>query len=131
MSMTDCGRTSYFTEEGVHMSTFSTYSIANSGMYVSQAGLAATSNNLANVNTTGASLVTVALSEDATVLSSGTSVGSGVSVASITRVRDLLLDSTYRTQNSKNSYLAVKSGNLEYMDEILSEFDSDPYDSDA
>jgi flagellar hook-associated protein 1 FlgK len=100
-------------------------------MYVSQAGLAATSNNLANVNTTGASLVTVALSEDATVLSSGTSVGSGVSVASITRVRDLLLDSTYRTQNSKNSYLAVKSGNLEYMDEILSEFDSDSSDSDA
>lgn len=106
-------------------STFGTYGVAYSGMYVSQAGLAATSTNLSNVNTTGASLVTVADAEKVTSLSDGSSTGSGVSVASITRARDELLDSTYRTQNAKASYYSVQNGDLAYMDEILSEYDSD------
>lgn len=112
----------HLAEEGEDMSTFGTYNIAYSGMYVSQAALTTTSNNLANVSTTGASRVQVASADKNTVLSSGTATGTGVSVASITRARDALLDSTYRTQNAKNTYLSVKSGNLEYMDEILSEF---------
>ena len=106
------------------MSTFGTYSVAYSGMYASQASLAATSTNLANVNTTGASKVQTANAEQNTVQSSGTSTGNGVSVASITRSRDILLDSTYRTQNATSTYLSVKSGNFEYMSEILSEYDT-------
>jgi len=103
-------------------STFSIYSVAYSGMYVNQAALTATSTNLANVDTTGASRVRVASTEKNTALASGTSTGTGASVASITRARDQYLDSTYRIQNAKNTYLSVKSGNLEYMDTILSEF---------
>lgn len=105
-------------------STFGTYSIAYSGMYVSQAALAATSTNLANINTTGATVVRVANSEQ-NILANGTSIGSGVTVAAITRARDQLLDNTYRAQNADTGYWAVKSGNLEYMQEILSEFEAD------
>ncbi|MBP2666056.1 MAG: flagellar hook-associated protein FlgK [Firmicutes bacterium] len=110
-------------------SVFGTYSIAYSGMVVSQAALAATSTNLANVNTTGASKVEVANAELNTVLSNGTSTGDGVSVASITRSRDLFLDGTYRSQNAASAYLSVKSGNLAYMDEILGEYDTSSADT--
>lgn len=105
-------------------STFSTYSIAYSGMYVNQASLATTSTNLANVDTTGASKVQVSSAERDTVQLSGTSIGAGVSVAAITRAHDRYLDSTYRTQNADATYLSVKSGNLEYMNKILSEYDT-------
>lgn len=106
-------------------STFGGYNIAYSGMYVSQAALGAVSNNLSNLSTTGASRTRVANTEENIVLSSTTSVGDGVDVASITRVRDELLDGNYRTQNADAGYLSVKSGNLEYMGTILSEFESD------
>jgi flagellar hook-associated protein 1 FlgK len=94
-------------------------------MYTSQASLAAVSTNLANVNTTGASRVRVANAEQAVVQSDGISTGSGVDVASITRARDQMLDSTYREQNAKAGYWAVKNGNLEYMQEIMNEFESE------
>ena len=105
-------------------STFGTYSIAYSGMYVNQAALATTSNNLANVNTTGASKVQLVSAEKNTVQLSGTSTGDGVSVASITRSRDIFLDSTYRSQNTKATYLSVKSGNLEYMNKLSCEYET-------
>ncbi|GMB01211.1 flagellar hook-associated protein FlgK [Pelosinus sp. IPA-1] len=105
-------------------STFGTYSVAYSGMYVNQAALTATSTNLANVDTTGASKVQVTSAAQNTVQSSGASTGNGVSVASITRSRDIFLDSTYRSQNASATYDSVKSGNLEYIDKILSEYDT-------
>ncbi|MEN6411723.1 MAG: flagellar hook-associated protein FlgK [Veillonellales bacterium] len=105
-------------------STFGTYSIAYSGMYVNQASLATASTNLANIDTTGASKVQLSSAEQDTVQSNGTSTGNGVSVASITRSRDIYLDSTYRTQNAEANYLSVKNADLEYMDEILSEYDT-------
>lgn len=106
-------------------STFSTYNIAYSGMYTNQAALAAVSNNLSNVSTSGASRTRVAAAEQSIVIAGQTSVGTGTSVQSITRARDQLLDNTYRTQNADANYWAVKSGDLEYMQEILNEFESD------
>lgn len=111
-------------------STFSTYNIAYSGMYTSQASLAATSNNLSNVSTTGASRTRVAAAEQ-NIVNGQTSTGTGVNVQSITRARDQLLDNTYRTQNADANYWAVKSGNLEYMQEILNEFESDDGENQA
>ncbi len=106
-------------------STFGTYSIAYSGMYVNQAALTTTSTNLANIDTTGASKVQLSSVELATATASGTASGSGVSVASITRSRDIYLDRTYRTENAEATYLSVKSGNLEYLDQILCEYETD------
>ncbi len=106
-------------------STFGTYGVSYAGMYVSQAALTATTNNLANVSTAGASRVRVSISDTTTTLADGAALTSGASVASITRARDKLLDATYRTQNAAAGYWAVKSGNLEYMQELLSEFAAD------
>lgn len=106
-------------------STFSTYGVAYSGMYVNQSALTATSNNIANLNTTGASKVKVDSAEQDVVNSDGTSTGVGVSITSINRCRDIYLDGTYRTQNSKSIYWSVKSGNLEYLDKILEEYETD------
>lgn len=105
-------------------STFGMYSIAYSGMYANQAGLGAVSNNLANVNTTGASRVRVSSEEVVSFQPTGT-VACGVNVSSIIRARDELLDANYRRQNTEVGYWSVKSGNLEYMQKILSEFETD------
>lgn len=112
-------------------STFGTYSVAYSGMYVNQAGLATASTNLANIDTTGASKVQVSSAAQNTVQSSGTSTGNGVSVAAITRSRDIYLDSAYRTQNAKATYYSVKNGNLAYMDQILSEYETSSTTTDT
>ena len=106
------------------MSTFGTYNIAYSGLYVSQAKLATVTTNLANVNTEGASRVRAASADAVSVNSDGSTTSSGVSVASITRARNTLLDSSYRSENSNTTYYSIKSGNLTYMDEILNEFGS-------
>lgn len=107
------------------ISTFGAYSISQSGMRASQAALTASSNNLANVNTNGASRVRVANSDMSVTQTDGTTRSSGVDVASITRARDSLLDAAYRTANSNCSYWAVKNGNLEYMQKLLGEFEAD------
>ncbi|CUH95355.1 hypothetical protein P22_1425 [Propionispora sp. 2/2-37] len=107
------------------ISTFGTYSISQSGMRASQAALTASSNNLANVNTNGASRVRVANRDTSVTQTDGTTRSSGVDVASITRARDALLDAAYRTENSDYSHWAVKNGNLEYMQKLLGEFDAD------
>ncbi|HWQ62502.1 MAG TPA: flagellar hook-associated protein FlgK [Negativicutes bacterium] len=106
-------------------STFGTYNVSYSGMYVSQAALTATTNNLSNVSTTGASRVRVSSADTSTTLNDGTTTTSGASVASITRARDRLLDATYRTQNADATYWSVKNGDLEYMQELLSEYTAD------
>lgn len=104
------------------ISTFGTYSISQAGMRVSQAALTVASNNLANVNTYGASRVRVASRDTSVTQSDGTIRTGGVDVASILRARDTLLDSAYRTANGDYSYWAVKNGNLEYMQKLLGEF---------
>ncbi|WP_346356151.1 flagellar hook-associated protein FlgK [Azotosporobacter soli] len=114
-------------------STFSTYSIAYTGLYVNQTALATTSSNLANVNTAGASRVRTASVEMDTVQKSGSFTGDGVSLASITRARESLMDKVYRTQNSSSTYYSVKSGNLQYLDQVLTEYEasSDATDSES
>ncbi|MBP2636644.1 MAG: flagellar hook-associated protein FlgK [Firmicutes bacterium] len=116
-------------------STFGTYSVAYSGMYTNQAALMTTSTNLANVDTTGASKVQLTSADASTSTSDQTSTtsttNSGVTVETITRSRDIYLDKTYRTENADSSYLAVKSGNLEYIDTILSEYNTVTTDDDG
>lgn len=113
------------------MSTFGTYSTAYSGMRTNQAALLATSTNLANVDTTGASKVQVTSADTSTTRSDGSTAVSGVTVAAITRSRDIYLDSTYRTANADSTYLSVKSGNLEYIDTLLSEYDTTTTDDNG
>ncbi|MDR3562182.1 MAG: flagellar hook-associated protein FlgK [Negativicutes bacterium] len=105
-------------------STFSGYRIAASGMNTTQAGLTAMSHNLANMNTVGYSRQQSVSEELVTLQSGGTSLGSGASVAEISRARDVLLDKTYRQQNAALSYWDAKNTNITSMQQILDDMSS-------
>jgi flagellar hook-associated protein 1 len=84
---------------------------ALSGLEAAQAAIDTTGQNIANASTPGYSRQVVDMTEQAALtipsLSSdnggGSQLGTGVTVADITRVRDTFLDSQYRSQNSQTS----------------------------
>ena len=113
-------------------STFGGYSIAVSGMRVNQAALTVTSHNIANVDTTGYSRQTIALTETVNDPAGSSAAGTGATVAEVKRARSQLLDNTYRQQNTEVEYWSSKSGTLDYLQEILDEFAiSDASDDDT
>lgn len=110
--------------------TFNAYHIASSGMSVSQANLTVVSHNISNVNTTGYSRQRVSSAEKTTYDSSGNACGAGVGVEEVSRVRDALLDNTYRQDNAKAEYWNVKNTVLENVQTLLNEYSSSS-DSDS
>jgi flagellar hook-associated protein 1 len=90
---------------------------ALSGLIAEQTALDTTGNNIANANTEGYSRETALLepSEPLTIpaISSqtgrGAQLGTGVTVATITRIRNTYLDAQYRTQNSALSAAGTES----------------------
>lgn len=99
-------------------------------MRVNQTALTVTSHNIANVDTTGYSRQTIALTETVNDPGSSSSTGTGATVAEIKRARSQLLDNTYRQQNTAVEYWASKSGMLDYLQEILAEFAADDGSAD-
>jgi flagellar hook-associated protein 1 len=90
---------------------------ALSGLIAEQTALDTTGNNIANANTEGYSRETALLepNEPLTIpaISSqtgrGAQLGTGVTVATITRIRNTYLDAQYRTQNSALSAASTES----------------------
>ncbi|HWR39254.1 MAG TPA: flagellar hook-associated protein FlgK [Patescibacteria group bacterium] len=115
-------------------STFAGYNIAYTGMYVNQSALSVVSSNVSNVNTSGYSRKQITSEELALQLTEAetknNSAGTGVDVSEVRRARDVLLDSSYRRQNSDYYYWAAREGNLVDAQETLSEFTSDDGTSD-
>lgn len=103
-------------------SIFGLYNVAVSGMYVNQTALTVTSQNISNINTTGYSRQIISTQETVVAVKNGVSAGSGASIQDIGRARNVLLDQTYRQQNSKLGYWQTKSGNLEDAQVVLNEF---------
>jgi flagellar hook-associated protein 1 FlgK len=103
-------------------STFGGYSVALTGMSVNQSVLSTISHNLANISTTGYSRQTVSTSELVTFKTNGTAIGAGTCVEAVTRARDVLLDKTFRTENSTLYYYQVKSSNIETVESLLADF---------
>jgi flagellar hook-associated protein 1 FlgK len=105
-------------------STFMGLSIATRGLAASQAGLAVTSNNISNVNTTGYSrqVVNQVAIGPAAVYSSNY-VGSGVEVTSVDRVRSFRLDQKYWQENSSLGYWEANSTYLEELETIFGSSD--------
>src|ERR1700677_411446 len=81
---------------------------ALSGLVAEQTALDTTGNNIANANTEGYSRETALLEPNAPIpipaisaqTGEGAQLGAGVSVSTITRIRNDYLDAQYRTQNS-------------------------------
>jgi flagellar hook-associated protein 1 len=93
---------------------------ALSGLLAEQQALDTTANNIANTNTEGytrqrADLQTnrpIVIPATNPVTGEGAQLGTGVSVATISRIRNIYLDSQYRTQNSALSDASTQSEEL-------------------
>jgi flagellar hook-associated protein 1 FlgK len=108
-------------------STFTGLSIANRGLASSQAGLAVTTNNISNVNTSGYSRQTATQVSvgPAAVYSSRGAVGGGSEVTSVDRIRSFRLDQKYWQENSALGSWETKAGYLEELQEVLGTSSSD------
>ncbi len=101
-------------------STFMGLSIADRGLSSSQIGLAVTTNNISNVNTTGYSRQTVnqvAVGPAATY--SSNYVGSGSDVTSVDRIRSFRLDQKYWQENTSLGEWDTKSSYLTQIEEVM------------
>lgn len=99
-------------------STFMGVAIANTGLSASQVGLATTTNNMSNENTTGYSrqVVNQISIGPAAVYSSNNYVGNGTEVTSVDRVSSFRLNQKYWSQNSSLGYWDAKSAYLEEIE---------------
>ncbi len=91
--------------------SYSGLNTALSGLEAAQAAIDTTGQNIANANTPGYSRQTVDMTERtpltiqslSSVTGSGSQVGLGVDITTVSRIRDQFLDNQYRTQNTQTS----------------------------
>ncbi|HLH13856.1 MAG TPA: flagellar hook-associated protein FlgK [Solirubrobacteraceae bacterium] len=102
---------------------------ALSGLVAEQTALDTTGNNIANANTEGYSRETALLEPNpplpiaaiSTLTGEGAQLGAGVSVANITRIRNVYLDVQYRTQNSALSNAGTQAEELQQAQSAFDE----------
>ncbi len=102
---------------------------ALSGLIAEQTALDTTGNNIANANTEGYSRETALLEPDPPLpipsisaqTGKGAQLGAGVTVANITRIRNVYLDSQYRTQNSALAAAEAQSETLQLAQTAFNE----------
>ena len=109
------------------VSTFHGLEVGKRGLMAGQASIATTGHNMANANTKGYSRqqVNATTSPSLNIWTSGQinpgQLGSGVSIDSITRVRDQFLDRQYRDQSATNGEWSVKKETLDRLETIINE----------
>jgi flagellar hook-associated protein 1 FlgK len=108
-------------------STFSGISTALSSLRAQRQGLDVAGQNIANVNTAGYSRQRTEMnsvegvSDVPTVWAKQDSVGSGVNVGDITRIRDELLGSRVRTEHARDAYLSGQSAVYDQVQTVFKE----------
>jgi flagellar hook-associated protein 1 FlgK len=108
-------------------STFHGLELGKRGLMVGQASIATTGHNIANANTKGYSRqqVNTTTSPSLDVWTSGAvnpgQLGTGVSIESITRVRDRFLDKQYRDQSAISGEWSVKQQTLDRLETAINE----------
>lgn len=106
-------------------STFMGLSIAGRGLNAAQVGLATTTNNMSNIDTTGYSRQVVnQTSIGPAAVYSSSLVGSGVEVTSVDRVRSFRLDQKYWQENSAASKLEAEATYLEQVENVFGSTDT-------
>jgi flagellar hook-associated protein 1 len=109
------------------VSTFHGLELGKRGLMVGQASIATTGHNIANANTKGYSRqqVNATASPSLNVWTSGavnpSQLGSGVSLDSISRVRDRFLDQQYRDQAGTLGEWVVKQQTLDRLETAINE----------
>lgn len=102
---------------------------ALTGLLAEQQALDVTGNNIANANTEGYSRETAVLVTDEPIVipaispltGRGVQLGTGVSVSTISRIRNSYLDAQYRTQNSALSATSTQAEELEQAQSAFNE----------
>lgn len=106
-------------------STFSGFNTVTSGLAAQQLALDTTGQNISNASTIGYSRQRVNLTSAAPqqiFIGSGQAyVGNGVSIQSLTRARDFLVDSQLWKQNSTNSFWQHQSTSLNKIENIFAD----------
>lgn len=106
-------------------STFSGLELARRALESQQTALDTTGHNIANANTPGYTRQVVNLQQ--TVPSSipgmghNISIGTGVTVQSIERARDIFVDRQYRWENTKQNFWATRQDTLNKIEGLLNE----------
>jgi len=107
------------------VSTFHGLELGKRGLMVGQASIATTGHNIANANTKGYSRQTVntgtSPSLDIWTNNGVNQLGSGVTMESITRVRDQFLDAKYRDQNGTLGEWSISQETLDHLEMIINE----------
>jgi flagellar hook-associated protein 1 FlgK len=109
------------------VSTFHSLELGKRGLFAGQTGVTTSGHNMANANTKGYSRqqVNTAAAPSLDVWTSGEinpgQLGSGVSLDSITRVRDRFLDRQYREQSATLGEWSVKQETLAKLETIMNE----------
>ena len=110
------------------MSLYASMGIAQGALNVNQIGLNVVSNNIANMNTEGYSKQRAELSniQGYALVGNGSGksnyIGAGVQVDKIISYRDFYMDSSFRTNNSANSYYETLFQNAQNISTILNEY---------
>lgn len=110
-------------------STFFGLDIGKTGIYAANIGLNTSAQNIANQNTTGYSrqVATQQARSALRVYTKYGTVGTGVDVTSIDRVRDVYYDGKYRNNNSKLGEQEAKYTYDIQMEDCFNEIDSDGF----
>ena len=103
------------------MSIGSILNMARSGMNAQQAAIQTASQNISNAQTEGYSRQRVELVSSLPTAFPNGIVGTGVSVAGITRARDILLDATFRSDSSGAAAADTTSGAMTQIQSVFGE----------
>lgn len=101
------------------MGLFSTLNTGTSALNASQVAVAITSQNIANVNNTSYTRQRVNLSASTSINSNGVSIGSGVTVSSVTRVHD---EYTYTQLKNAATSVAYDTYKTQVLEEVAQYF---------
>lgn len=115
------------------MSGMTSIYVGVSGLQAASTGLNTTSHNLSNVYTKGYTRQ-LSINGDRTYVNIGSSstsymqVGLGVDVISTSRVRNILLDKAYRTENSRANFYTAQYNATTEVTNILGEINGESFD---
>jgi len=106
-------------------STFFGLELSRRALASQQAALNITGHNIANANTQGYTRqianLTATIPETTTSFGRNVTVGTGVTLDTITRARDAFVDRQFRSETSKQQYWGAKQDNLTQVEEVLNE----------
>ncbi len=103
----------------------SSLSIATSGMWAAQGGIAVTGHNVANADTLGYSRQSIIQTDTLYLNTSAGQVGYGTSITSVRQIRNSFLDTQYRNEVTQATYYSARTEAGQQIESLLGELQSE------